>query len=280
MADMKGGITASIFAILDAEGFGYLKNKQVIFAGSADEETGASSEFGSKLIAEYLVKNKIKIKGALIPEPSSNKKYLKINLGHRGLVWLKARSFGEAGHAGLLRRENNSILKMQKFIQEIYSLFPKEPKKIKEVPQSSIRITFINSGNSEHYNMMPKICEANFDVRISPYESNIKITNKITKIADKLEVKIEIVKNTPSSRISKNEKIVKAFENVLKLKKQKYKLGFASPACDAHWYISAGIPTINGAGPIGENTHAPDEYILAESLYNRIELFTELISSC
>ncbi len=274
---MKGGIAASIFAILDAEEFGYLKNKQVIFAGSADEETGAGSEFGSKLIAEYLVKNKIKVKGALIPEPSSRKKYLKINLGHRGLVWLKAKSFGKAGRAGLLRKENNAILKMQKFTQEIYGLFPKEPKKIKEIPQSSVRVAFINSGNSEYYNIIPKTCEANFDVRVSPYENNIKIINKITKIADKLEVKIEIIKNTFSSRISRSEKIVKVFENVLKLRKQKYKLGFASPACDAHWYINAGISTINGAGPIGENAHAPDEYILAESLYDRIDLFTELI---
>lgn len=276
-ADMKGGIAASVFAILEAERLGYLKNKQVIFAGSADEETGASSEFGSKLVAEYFIRNKIKIKGALIPEPSNGKKYLKINLGHRGLVWLKARSFGEAGHAGLLRKENNSILKMQKFIQEIYGLFPKEPKKIKEIPQSSVRATFINSGNSEYYNMIPKMCEANFDVRVSPYDDNSKIINKIAKIADKLEVKTKVVKNTPSSRISKNENIVKAFENVLKSKKRKYKLGFASPACDAHWYISAGIPTINGAGPIGENVHAPNEYILAESLYDRIDLFTELI---
>jgi len=276
-ADMKGGITASIFAILEAEELGYLKNKQVIFAGSADEETGAGSEFGSKLIAEYLIKNKIKARGVLIPEPSGNKKYLKINLGHRGLVWIKARSFGEAGHAGLLRKENNSILKIQGFIQEMYGLFPKEPKKIKGIPQSSVRITFINSGNSEHYNIIPKICEANFDVRVSPYEDNSKIISKITKIADKLGIKISIIKNTSSSRISKNEKIVKVFENVLKLRKQKYKLGFASPACDAHWYVSAGIPTINGAGPIGENAHAPNEYILAESLYDRIDLFTELI---
>lgn len=277
VADMKGGIAASIFAILNAEELGYLKNKQVIFAGSADEETGAGSEFGSKLIAEYLIKNKIKVKGALIPEPSSNKKSLTINLGHHGLVWLKAKSFGKAGHAGLLRKENSAILKMQKFIQEIYGLFPKEPKKIKEMPQSSARVTFINSGNGEYYNMMPKICEANFDIRVSLYEDNLKIINKITKIANSLGVEIEIVKNTLSSRISENEKIVKVFENVLKSRKQKYQLGFTSATCDAHWYINVGAPTINGAGPIGKNIHAPNECILIESLYDRIDLFTDLI---
>lgn len=277
VADMKGGIAASIFAILEAERLGYLKNKQVIFAGSADEETGADSKLGSKMVVDYLIKNKIKVKGALIPEPSSNKKLLTINLGHRGLVWLKVKSFGKAGHAGLLQKEDNAILKMQKFIQEIYSLFPKKPKKIKGIPQNSVRITFIKSGNDEYYNIIPRMCEANFDIRISPYESNDEMIKKIIKISGKFNIEIQVIKNTLSSRISENEKIVKVFENVLKSRKQKYKLGFSSPVCDAHWYINAGISTINGAGPIGENIHASDERILIESLYDRIDLFASLI---
>ena len=277
VVDMKGGIVASIFAILEAEKLGYLKNKQVIFAGSVDEETGADSDLGSKMVVDYLIKNKIKIKGALIPEPSSNKKSLSINLGHRGLVWLKARSFGKAGHAGILQKEDNAILKMQKFTQKIYNLFPKESKKIKGIPQSSVRVTFFKSGNSEHYNMIPRMCEANFDVRISPYESNDEMIKKIIKISGKFNIEIQVIKNTLSSRIFENEKIVKVFENVLKSRKQKYKLGFSSPACDAHWYINAGISTINGTGPIGENIHASDERILIESLYDRIDLFVDLI---
>jgi len=277
VADMKGGIAASIFAILEAEKLGYLKNKQVIFAGSADEETGADSDLGSKMVVNYFKRNKIKIKGALIPEPSSNKKALTINLGHRGLVWLKARSFGKAGHAGLLQKEDNAILKMQKFTQEIYNLFPKEPKKIKGIPQSSVRITFTKSGDSEHYNIIPRMCEANFDVRISPYDNNKIMINKLLKLAKKFDIDIQIIKNTSSSRISKNEKVVKVFEDILKSRKQKYKLGFSSPACDAHWYINVGIPTVNGMGPVGENVHAPNECILIETLYSRIELFSELI---
>ncbi len=279
VADMKGGVAASIFAILEAEKLGYLKNKQVIFAGSADEETGASSDFGSKMIIDYLVKNKIRVKGALIPEPSGNKKLLTLNLGHRGLIWLKVKSFGKADHAGLLRKEDNSILKMQKFIQGLYSLFPKNPKKVKGIPQSSIRITFINSGNDQHYNLMPQMCEANFDIRISPNENNEKTINRIMKIANKLNIEMQVIKNTPSSKISKQEKIVKVLENVLKSRKQKYKFGFASPTCDAHWYINAGIPTINGLGPVGENVHAPDERVLAESIYDRVDLFVDLIKN-
>lgn len=279
IADMKGGITASIFAILEAEWLGYLKNKQVIFAGSADEETGANSEFGSKLVVDYLIKNKVKAKakGALIPEPSDDKKSLTINLGHRGLIWLKARSFGKAGHAGLFQKGENTIIEMQKFTQDVYNLFPKEPRKIKGIPQSSVKITFINSGNSRHYNKIPSVCEANFDIRVSPYENNAVIINQLFQVAKEHKVKATVVKNTLSSKISQKEKIVKVFENVLKSRKQKYQLGFTSATCDAHWYINAGIPTINGVGPIGKNIHAPNECILIKSIYDRIDLFVELI---
>ena len=279
VADMKGGITASIFAILKAKKLGYLKDKQIIFAGSADEETGADSCLGSKIIVDYLLKNKIKVKGALIPEPSKDKELFSVNLGHRGLIWIKIKSFGRAAHSGLLNDKSNTILKMQKFIQEVYDLFPKRPKKIKGIPQSSVEITFIKSGNNRYYNQIPEVCEANFDIRISPYENNTVIINQVLKISRKFNMELSIIKNTPSSKISNREKIVEVFENVLKLKKYKYRIGFASPTCDAHWYINAGIPTINGVGPVGKNIHAPNECMLIESLSNRIDLFADLIKN-
>lgn len=277
VADTKGGITACIFAILRAEKLGYLKSKQVIFIGSADEETGASSKFGSKIVVDYFKRNKIKVKGGIILEPSDDEKIIKINLGHRGLIWLKAKSFGKTGHAGLLQKENSAILKMQRFIESVYNLFPKNPKKIKGIPQSSVRITFIKSGCGKHYNVMPGMCEANFDIRVSPLENNIEIINKVVKIAKKTAIKTEIIKNTPSGKISKNEKIVRVFEKILKAKNQKYKFNFTSPTCDQHWYIDAGIPAVNGMGPVGKNIHAPNERISIKSLFDGINLFVDLI---
>ncbi len=276
-ADMKGGIAASIFAILEGERLGYLKNKQVIFAGSADEETGANSKLGSKLVVEYLTKNKIRVKGALIPEPSNNKDLFTIYLGHRGLIWIKAKSFGKPTHAGFLEADNGAITKMRRFIESAGKLFPKEPKKIRGIPQNSMRVTFIKSGNSCHYNKVPASCEANFDIRVSPKEDNNRLIAKLKVLAETQGIKLKIIKNTPSSGISKKEKIVKVLEDVLRSRNGKFKHGFASPTCDAHHYIKTGIPTVNGLGPVGINIHAPDEGILEKSLFDRIDIFTELI---
>ena len=46
---------------------------------------------------------------------------------------------------------------------------------------------------------------------------------------------------------------------------------------DAGWLSQAGIPTLDGLGPLGDKDHSPGEYILTESLYDRIELTAHLL---
>ncbi|MEW6358589.1 MAG: M20/M25/M40 family metallo-hydrolase [Planctomycetota bacterium] len=46
---------------------------------------------------------------------------------------------------------------------------------------------------------------------------------------------------------------------------------------DANWLAHAGIPTIDGLGPIGDLDFTPDEYILTETLFQRIELTAHLL---
>jgi len=52
------------------------------------------------------------------------------------------------------------------------------------------------------------------------------------------------------------------------------KRGGVSDAC---WLAHAGIPTIDGLGPLGDLDFTPREYILRESLFQRIELVSELL---
>lgn len=276
-ADMKGGIVASILAIIEAKKENLINNKLIIFAGTADEETGADSELGSKKIINHLIDKNIIPIGAIIPEPNSNEDKLKINLGHRGLIWIQCEAKGTVIHSGLLRKEDNAILNMNQFIERIYNLFPKEPTKINGVPQSSCKLTYMNSGEKEEFRKTPFNCTANLDIRVSPLEKNEDILENIKKIAEELDIKINIIKNTPSSSITKNEKIVQIIEEVLQKQKTNYELGYASPTCDAHWYINNGIPAINGIGATGGNIHAANEYIILESIHNRIKTFKEII---
>jgi glutamate carboxypeptidase len=48
-------------------------------------------------------------------------------------------------------------------------------------------------------------------------------------------------------------------------------------ASDANLLVAAGLPTIDGLGPVGENDHSVQERILSESLYERVELLVRLL---
>lgn len=46
---------------------------------------------------------------------------------------------------------------------------------------------------------------------------------------------------------------------------------------DANWLAHVGIPTIDGLGPLGDGDFTRDEYIITETLFQRIELTANLL---
>lgn len=49
---------------------------------------------------------------------------------------------------------------------------------------------------------------------------------------------------------------------------------------DANIIARAGIPVIDGLGPIGGNEHSPKEYIVKQSLMDRARLFAHILTRC
>jgi len=48
---------------------------------------------------------------------------------------------------------------------------------------------------------------------------------------------------------------------------------------DANWFGAAGVPALDGLGPIGFGHHTPDEYILLDTLFDRALLVAELVAA-
>ncbi|MCL2367618.1 MAG: M20/M25/M40 family metallo-hydrolase, partial [Oscillospiraceae bacterium] len=228
IADMKAGIAASILAIIAAKEEGLLEDKLVIFAGSSDEESGADSLFGCKLVVEHLLAEGIRPLGVLIPEPSPDGPEVEINLGHRGLMWIQCEVEGTVVHSGLLLPEDNAIRKMYGFAEALYALFPQEAAEIDGVPPSSCRMTHIHAGTDQGFRRTPAKCVADFDVRISPLERNEEVLAKITEIADTCGVTVSVIKNTPASSAKKDDRIVRVLEAVLQGEGTPYRVGYAS----------------------------------------------------
>lgn len=276
--DMKGGLAISIEAIFRALENGFLKDKLVIFAGTVDEETGASSEMGAKLVSKYLKEKNIKPFGVILPEPNNDYKILKVNIGHRGVIWLECQSKGKTMHPGSsVHNENNAIINMYKFINEVNMEIPRNPIIKDGIVGNSCRVTHINSGLEGQYKFVPDKCICNLDIRVSPLSTNEKIMNIISEIAKNNDIDVRCIRQANSSIIDKDEKIVKFILNILEEEKQAYEVCCASPVCDAHWFNEQGMKTVNTLGVSGGNVHVNDEFAMLDSFEKRINILIKIL---
>lgn len=275
--DMKGGIYCVLNAIIQAQNDNLLNDKLMIFAGTCDEETGSNSSFGASAVVDYFLKENLIPSACVIPEPNKQNVPIKLNLGHRGLIWIKATSSGVRMHSGSIEKEDNAITNVTCFLNKLRKKLTNQPQKnSKGMPCSSARVTGIYSDNNE-FNVVPTMCEANIDIRVSPQDKNKDVLKKVQKLAVKYGVKLEVVKNTPSSQIKKNERIVQELLNICEENNFECELGYSSATCDAHFFNNEKIPTVVGVGVDAKNVHANDECITKQSLQKCEEVFYSLI---
>ncbi len=275
--DMKGGIYCTLNAIIRAKNEKLLKDKLIIFAGTCDEETGSDSEFGASAVVDYFLTENLIPSACLIPEPNKFNAPLKINLGHRGLIWIKAVSTGIKMHSGSVHKEDNAIVSLEDFLHSLRKKLTNQPKKDKKgIPCSSARVTNIKSDNDE-FNVVPDLCECNIDVRVSPLDKNKDILKMIQKLAVKYGIKLEVLKNTPSSMIKRKERILQELVGVCEEENFEYEIGYSSATCDAHFFNNAKIPTVVGLGVDAKNVHANDECISKKSFQKCEDVMFNLI---
>lgn len=276
--DMKGGIAICLEAMLNSLDKNILEDKLLIFAGTADEETGANSEIGAKLVAKYLKENNIKPVGVILPEPNNHYEIIKVNIGHRGAMWLECESKGKAMHPGsTVHKEDNAVINMYNFIEELRQYIPGDTTIEDGIPGSTCRVTYINAGVYNTFKFVPDKCICNLDVRVSPLEKNCDVLNKVIETAKKHNVKVNCVRQTDSSIISKDEFIFRDMLNVLDEMHKKYEVCCASPVCDAHWFNKLNMPTLNVLGASGGNVHVKNEYATLDSLDDRVGILERLI---
>ncbi|HIE36917.1 TPA: M20 family peptidase [Candidatus Geothermarchaeota archaeon] len=133
-SDMKGGLSALIFAYAVFTNVFDKFDRGVSLAAVGDEEVGG--QYGSLYIAEELG---IKPNYVLLGEPSTLNYY---NIGEKGIVWYRVKVAGEPAHASVSPYAgDNAILKAGEVIKEIYKL-----SEIDFEPPGDIRDIAIQSG--------------------------------------------------------------------------------------------------------------------------------------
>lgn len=165
-ADMKGGLSASVYAAALAKQAGLLDGKTVYVTATVCEEycDGVS-------VAHFYQESGIIPGSVIICEPSNNL----IALGHTGKVQAKIKTRGISAHGSAPEKGVNAVYKMAEIIERVEAL----NQKLLAAPEGGTIVLSEISCQSASLNAVPSECEIYLDRRIYLGESTLQVTEEL-----------------------------------------------------------------------------------------------------
>ncbi len=277
--DTKGGMTSALYALAALKAVdGGLPNRRAQLICVPDEESGATGDLGIKYLRANGLLSGL---GAVYAYSGDD-----ITLGHRGLVRYRLICRGAAIHTGAMEWQEgkagaNAVTGMARLLVELEQV---------EWPHSDVPYfepfrtimtpgTVIQGGVS--INIVPDVCEALVDVRLTPEVNRDQIEAQLMASIDQvnrerlgLNFEYQLLNYAPAAITDENALVVLALEDsVRQVKGITPKRVVAGPANEGYLLIERGIPTICGFGPSGANAHAIDEYVEIQGLVDAACIF-------
>lgn len=201
-ADMKGGITSliGVMKVLNTNPE-FLDNYELVFLGTADEETGMS---GSLTLTErgYIQDAEVLI----IAEPTN----LNIGIAEKGLLWVILKVYGKSAHGSMPSEGINAIEGILKVIPQLYKCLDVD-KENSILGKSTINIGKISGGTK--INIVPDYSELEVDFRVIPEQKQETILNKLKSInLGSCSIELEILKSHPPLQTDFNHPFIRNLE--------------------------------------------------------------------
>ena len=262
--DMKGGLTAAVFALGALASCGFADRPvRIVFMG--DEEEGHRNSD-----AKEKFKKLIQGAGAALnfetASPAGG-----IVVGRKGSCRLRLEVTGVSAHAGNAPEAGRSaILEAAHKVIAIQALNDLEH-------GTSVNVGIISGGTV--VNAIPGSCRMDIDIRYTEKERLSKTLEEIRRIAAQSTVpdtSCVLTEGAPSVTMETSSGITGLFE---KVREASEALGLSEPFTmksggwsDANLIATEGIPVVCGMGVKGENNHTPREYAIVDSLFERAAL--------
>jgi len=265
--DCKGNLAVGMEAINSLVENRIKLNCDIIFAATADEETG--NKFG--LIP--LLKRKILTPSAAVILDADNSDII---VAQKGLIHFKILIFGKKAHGAYPERGINAIEIAAKVISKLKK-YKFSYKKHNLLKPPTINIGQIQGGDK--VNMVADYCEIKVDLRFLPSMNPRRLMKTIKKIvaseANKFKIKIDAVQNP--SEIDRNIYLANCLLKANKKLSNKAKIKGSEGATVMSFFNEKGIPALaTGFGSRGCG-HASDEYVKIDDLYKGAKVIEEFI---
>lgn len=266
-SDCKGNLAVGMEVIKSLVEDKIKLRNDIIFAATADEETG--SYFG---LIPLIKKNILRPKAAVILDADASD----IIVAQKGLIHFKLSIFGKKAHGAYPERGINAIDIAAKIILKLKNQKFKF-KKHEFLKPPTINIGMINGGDK--VNMVADWCEVMIDLRFLPGMNPKSLLDSIKKIAgqEARSFKIDIEAIQEPAEMNKRHYLV---ERLLKANKKFSKNAIikgSEGATVMSFFIDKNIPTIaTGYGQKG-TAHATNEYVKINDLYKGAKILEEFV---
>jgi glutamate carboxypeptidase len=263
--DMKGGLVEIVFAVRALAELGMEPEVTPVVVVNTDEEIGSPE---SRVVLERLATcadRALVLEGAY--GPAGKLKTARKCVGRFTLVVR-----GRAAHAGVNPEQGASaILELSHQVQRLFALNDRER-------GITVNVGQIDGGLRP--NVVAAEARAEIDVRVPTMEAAEAVEREIRglePVGDDVEIDVTgLFGRRPLERTERNRALWRAARAAgadLGLALEDVAVGGAS---DAN-ITSAYTATLDGLGPLGDGSHAPDEHVVAASLPERAALLALLV---
>lgn len=268
VSDMKAGLLAGFFAVELLQEVGFEGFGRITYVCNPDEEIG--SPFSRVYIQELVKEADV----ALVLEGARENG--DIVSARKGVSDYVIEIIGRAAHAGIEpERGRSAILEAAHKTIALQGLNGRWP-------GVTVNVGVVAGGTRT--NVVPERCTIEVDLR-SPEEETLQAAEaEIERIAQEHTVPNVAVRMTVGGwhrPMEKKEGGARLAELAIRVASE---LGFelrdaaTGGASDANTTSAAGVPTIDGLGPIGGDDHGPKEWLDLTSVVPRISLLAGLVS--
>ncbi len=264
--DMKDGLLLAMNVVEKLKAEGALDDIAICLAFNGDEETGSKN---SRPWIEETAKSCDRV---LVFEPC--RPGFRYVMNRKGGCPVRVTARGVSAHAGADPEKGvNPVVELAYQIGRINEL---------NLPDSSItaQCTIFHAGDK--FNIIPDIATVDVDVRFSTMEKMKEVEAFFenlpkTTLLPGATIEVEMSEKRPPLESTPESE---ALLEILKEEGKKLGInpsGLSTGGCsDGNWTAALGIPTIDGMGPVGENSHRLDEYMLLDSFIPALTLVTNL----
>lgn len=271
VADMKGGLVVLLAALREFETSPHAARLGYEILLTPDEETGSAA---SRPVLEAAAASR-RFAFALVFEPArANGNLVK---SRKGTGIFTVAVHGRAAHAG---RDpgagRNAILALCDVLPHLDALN-------RELPGVMLNIGAIRGGGAA--NIVPDLASADVNVRITHAADEAAFLRRVGEILAPLNAR-DGYRAELTGRFNRGPKVETPFEESLfaAWRSCARDLGVAldwqhvAGGSDGNLFSAAGLPNLDGLGPVGDHLHSPDEFVHLPSLATRAQIAARFLA--